>query len=214
MSLRTGVITCTAVTTLGVAALLAGAATDQRWSAFSLDVPPAGPVAALSSGQQVCQGPFDAAVSFGSVRAWIAPIAAPGASLQLRVRSVSGATLATGRSVRSHGKSVAPTINLNATVPARTQISVCISSGGPARVTLLGAGSEFALLFLRPHPESLLSLLPTVFRRAALFRPTWVGSWTFWLLSAGLISCFCLGVIAVAQAVRSDVSDPSAPGDP
>jgi hypothetical protein len=32
----------------------------------------------------------------------------------------------------------------------------------------------------------MFSLLPTIFSRAALFRPGWVGAWTFWALLVAL----------------------------
>jgi hypothetical protein len=201
-------IVCAAVAAAGVAALLAGAASDHRWTAFSTDVPPSGAVAGLAPDQQICQGPLPASVGFGEVRTWIAPITAPGAMLEVRVKNAGGDVVASGRSTRGYGKSFAPTASLNATVPASSQISVCVANVGPRRVLLLGAGvgagSQVAFLFLRRHPASLLSLVPSVLRRAALFRPSWLGPWTFWLLTAGLLLGFVIGAIAVAKAVQSD----------
>ena len=53
-------------------------------------------------------------------------------------------------------------------------------------------------------PQSLFSMLPTIFRRAMLFRPTWVGAWTFWLLAAAVLGAFALGAVAVARASSAD----------
>jgi len=203
-----------AVAVAGVGALLAAAAADQRWTAFSADVPPSQPVTALSPGQQFCQGPLKAIVGFGSVRAWVSPNAPPGAALQLRVRSLSGATIASGRIPAGYGHFFDPTFNLGVPVRGSRRVYVCLRSAGPEPVTLLGANRRLAFLFLRRQPQSLLSLLPTVFKRAALFRPGWVGPWTFWLLLIGLIAAFVLGGIAVAQAASSDASDRAGPSAP
>jgi hypothetical protein len=41
------------------------------------------------------------------------------------------------------------------------------------------------MLFL-DRSTSTLSLIPTIFRRASLFRPSWIGPWLYWLLVAVL----------------------------
>lgn len=202
MSVRTVVITYAAVAVAGIGALLAAAASDQRWTAFSPGVPPSDSVTMLSPGRQFCQGPSTAIAGFGSVRAWVSASRPPGAALRLRVRSLSGATIATARIPPGYGQFFDPTFNLDDAVSPGRRITLCLHNDGPGPVTLLGANRRLAFLFLRRHPESLLSLLPTVFRRAALFRPTWVGPWTFWLLLAGVLAGFLLGGIAVLGAVR------------
>jgi len=219
-------ITFALVAVLGVAGLLIAGSADKRSSAFSLDVPPAGPVATLEPGQPVCQGPIDTTVGFGSVTPWISPITATGPDLEMDVRSLDGATLATG-SIRGGYRQpfFSPSFPLSASVPAGSRIDVCLIDRGTEPVTVLGAAAGnvlaeseagdmspgggsahllMALLFTRPHPKSLLSLLPTVFSRASLFRPGWVGVWTFWVLAAGLLAAFVAGGIAVSQAVRAD----------
>ena len=174
--------------------------------------PPSQPVTALSSGQQFCQGPLDAIRGFGSVRTWVSPDAPPGAALQLRVRSLTGATIASGRIPAGYGQFFDPTFNLDVPVRASQRVYVCLRSAGPAPVRLLGANRRLAFLFLRRHPESLLSLVPTVFKRAALFRPGWVGAWTFWLLLAGMLAAFVLAGTAVVRAAASDARDATDPG--
>jgi hypothetical protein len=65
-------------------------------------------------------------------------------------------------------------------------------------------GSAAAIVLLRSQSSSVLSLLPTIFRRAALFRPTWMGEWTFWVLLAALVAAFPLAALAVASATADD----------
>jgi hypothetical protein len=66
---------------------------------------------------------------------------------------------------------------------------------------------DIAMVFPRPHPKSVLGLVPEMFRRASLFRPGWVGAWTFWLLAALTL----IGApLALAAALRSASRDSDA----
>ena len=225
MSVRASLVTFAVISLLGLAALLVAAAADQRSTAVSLDVPAAVPVAALAAGQEACQGPIETATEFGGVEVWIAPSASGGtthAGLSVSV-SVFGtdALLATGRIPVVHVGPSSLSAPLSKSVPPGRRLSICLRNTGPAPVTLLGAapGSQsgvltragqptqlsLALVLLRDRPKSLLSLLPTVFQRAALWRPGSVGSWTFWALSAAFVAAFVVAGLAVARAVRSDL---------
>jgi hypothetical protein len=61
-----------------------------------------------------------------------------------------------------------------------------------------------AMAFTTPQSRSLTALLPTVFARAALFHPRWMGAWTFWALLAGLIIAAGLVLRALLVAVSLD----------
>jgi hypothetical protein len=69
---------------------------------------------------------------------------------------------------------------------------------------------DIAMVFPRAEPKSVLALVPEMFRRAALFRPGWVGAWTFWLLAA-LILLGAPLLLARALASAEDDTDPSLP---
>jgi hypothetical protein len=103
------------------------------------------------------------------------------------------------------------------------RVSVCVTNRGRANVALYGgpdlaartstasldgqpAGTDISLVFLRSHPASSLSLLPAIFRRAALFRLSWVGAWTLWLLAAAVT---LLVPLLLALAVRAAAGDRS-----
>lgn len=118
---------------------------------------------------------------------------------------------------------------LSATLPAGRPMTLCLRNAGTTVISLLGATSvarshgltvsgrisggltvagrrsnlALSLLFLRPHPVSLLSQIPRIFSRASLFRPAWVGPWTFWCLVVALLAAFPLGGLALARAVDS-----------
>src|SRR2546426_426601 len=69
-------------------------------------------------------------------------------------------------------------------------------------------GTDLRLVFARRQRRSVLSQLPAVFHRAALFRPKPVGAWTFWALLAAVL----IGVPALLiRALRSAEAD--APAD-
>ena len=65
-------------------------------------------------------------------------------------------------------------------------------------------GMQFALVLT--HRVTLLGSLSTAFSRAAIFRPDWVGAWTFWLLLALLACTLPLAGVAIVRAL--DDPDP------
>ncbi len=219
---RTLLIISSVAVALVVAALVWSAGHDERLSSFSIDVDP-GPtvVGALRPGQQACQGPIRTLGPIGYVTSWVTPVSGPGPALTVAVRDAgSGQTLGSSRVSPGYVGASAPEALLDHVVPAGRTVSVCLRSEGPGVVKLIGNKSNtrsghlviagqlqqesLALYFLRAHPVSLLSQIPVIFRRAALFRPGWVGSWTFWVLAALLLGTFGLTLFAVAQAERED----------
>jgi hypothetical protein len=221
---RLGLAAFVLVAALGLAALLLASATDRRSIAFSLDVPDIEPVLSVEPGQAVCESPIETTVAFAGIRAWPVPAAPPGAGFAVTVRDArSERILATGRMTPGYATTTPRTAALDATVPVGRRVEVCLRSTGPQRAGLLGAAPSpepvtvtvagkrsaigVSLIFLRRHPPSLLSLVPTIFRRAALFRPGWVGAWTFWILTGALLGAFVLGARALIDAIREDGDD-------
>lgn len=212
------VLTCAAV-----AALLLIAAGDGRPTAFSLDVADAGVIAKLPAGARACQGPFTASAAFDAITLWVATRARTAVSVSVlasgRMRVAGMAVADPSHSVRHRipvGIVFAPfravelTVRLPRTVAAQRRVTVCIRGrhalglvGGvapPSAGPLTGVRSTggLALVFVAPRPRSLLSMLPTIFDRAALFKARWVGAWTFWLIAAGLVVVFVLAWLAIA----------------
>ena len=222
MRLRATVITIAVATVVAVVLLVYSGTRDQQHTAFSIDVDPGPPIAAtLRPGQEACQGPIHTIAPFGAVFPWLSPNAAPGAAITLSVRDyASRAPLATGEVSQGYAVPVAPTVELSHTVRQGRDIAVCLRSAGPKPVGLIGNPPNtrsgklvvdgrpkqdvMALLFVRPRPVSLLSQIPAVFRRAALFRPDWVGSWTFWVLAMLFAGTLVGAGYAVVQAERAD----------
>jgi hypothetical protein len=185
-------------------------------------------VANLAPSQRACQGPLQTQEEFEGVRAWLAPAAAP--VLSVTVQDTHGRPLATGQLHTALGVAGPYVSRLDGSVAAGTRIEVCLRNRGPASVALFGSaptpasgalrvGSEtrpvaIALVFLRPRSQSLLSLVPTLFSRAALFKASWVGPWTFWVLCAAIVAAFALAARAVAAAVAADTDSTEAAATP
>jgi hypothetical protein len=71
-------------------------------------------------------------------------------------------------------------------------------------VTGVPTGQRFSLVLLSDGNRSLLGSLSTAFSRASLWRLSWVGSWTFWVLTLALLGTFALGAAAVTSAATTD----------
>jgi hypothetical protein len=66
-------------------------------------------------------------------------------------------------------------------------------------------GRDIAIVFPRDKPKSALALVPEMFRRASLFRPGWLGAWTYWVLAAlVLLAAPLLLARAASRAVDVD----------
>lgn len=220
VSARWGVVTFALIAVIGLGGLLYAATHDERSTAFSLDVTPTREVAILGPQESACEGPILTQVAFGYIQIFLIPGAVPGAAFQLTVRdSESGKLLATGRLPSGYTTQIAPGVPLDTTVSAGRRVEVCLHNLGPTRAAPLGGPGnlvdsvvgklnpyDVSLIFLRRRPRSLLSLLPTVFDRAALFHPRWVGAWTFWLLAGAVLAAFGLGGVAIARAAREDAA--------
>lgn len=217
-SSRWGLITFALIAVVGLAALVYAAANDVRPIAFSLDIPPTREVAAIEPSQSACEGPVPIAAAFGAIQIFLIPAGAPGPAFQLTVRDFdSGKLLAAGHLPSGYTTQIAPYIALDATVPSGRRVEVCLHNRGPTGAAPLGGPGSLtesvdgtlnpynvSLVFARRHPRSLLSLVPTVFDRAALFHPRWVGAWTFWVLTGAVLAAFALGGLAIARAARGD----------
>jgi hypothetical protein len=144
-------------------------------------------------------------------------------------RSRTAQTLADGAA--ASGPAGARTVGLRGSVAGSRKVNACFLNAGvrPAilsprpgtatRVTVERSGgaadyADIGLEISRSDDRPLLALLPDVFDRASLFRPGWVGAWTYWLLLVALV----IGVPvllsrALASASEEDGEDTSPASD-
>jgi hypothetical protein len=143
--------------------------------------------------------------------------------------------LARGKLAAGFDPRVPQTVSFAPAMPANAVVDVCFRNLGPGQVLLFGdtafgtsrvgflgvhptivtssasldgqdlPNHDIAMVFPRPKPKSVLALVPEMFQRAALFRPHWLGAWTYWLLAAlVLLATPLLLARAASRAVDLD----------
>jgi hypothetical protein len=219
-----------AVLLVGTAALAIAGTADHRTTAFSVDVPPSAPVAKIRPGKTVCQAPVLISSPAVGISVWVPSGAGSATALLATVRSsTTNSPLARSELVpRAAGSGTAVSLagRLTHELQPSQRITVCLTSASRVAVSLLGnvanassgaltfGGRQklaLAMAFTAPRSRSLIALLPTVFARAALFHPGWMGAWTFWALLAGLV--IAAGLVLRALLAAGSLDD-DAEGSP
>jgi hypothetical protein len=206
------------------ALLIAGLArTDQR--VYAAGVPDTQFVATLSHGQRVCEGPIQTGTSFGSVGIFGNPYLGP-ASIRIDVQA-HGTHRILGSAVKLANVENEFILPLNRRIAGRQKVDVCVrgllgtfqllgnSSLSPSMSLLNQSNAAFSLLLVNQH-QTLLGALPDAFSRAALFKLSWLGSWTFWVLAALLLAAVGGAGYALVAADEDDDpprADNGPPGD-
>ena len=202
-SARLTVIALVVASIVGIGVL----ATRRTPLAFTLGVAVAGPVATLQHGDEVCQRPIDvpSGGEFDRVRMSLGTFRREGSPLRVTVRDLGGHVLSEGVVPGGYpdiARQPEHLVRLDREVGAQ-RVAVCIDNRGRRAVAVYGnvdaaartsvavkdgrpLGFDLALVFER-EPRSKLSLIPEAFSRAALFRFTWMGAWTYYLLLGGLV---------------------------
>ncbi len=203
---------------LAVAVLIAlGVAGAQSRSVrtYALGAPNYLTIAHLRPGTRVCEGPATSDGPASLVGVWGAPT---GGSTGVNVTARDAAThrsLAGGELVARTG-SGEHIVRLARAVPGNHPVEICLtgrqgrfalagSASVDPRVTMTGGagGAQFAVTLLNDR-RSMWQWLGTAFSRASLWRPSWVGGWTFWVLAFALLASFGVAIAAVAHAAAAD----------
>ena len=232
-SVRAGAGAFALVAVLGCVALALLASHARRSTAFSLDLHASGVITTIDPQQTGCQGPFNALNGFKGVEVWLGGEPGP-VDTQLVVRRAGrqGPVLAHGHLHFDTYAAATYVVPLSGSIPAGTEVSVCLRDTGTNAISPLGSpgnastGYFFvgnkpvivsggvhmgAQMLMHDAPHSLLSQTSTIFSRASLFKTTWLGPWTFWML-AGLLAAGFVGLgFAVAAAARDDDDDAETP---
>lgn len=100
------------------------------------------------------------------------------------------------------------------------QLTLCWRSTGPVKivgnangnlaadqVSTLGkrpVNGDISIEYMQAGSHSALAMIPTVFQRASLFRPSWVGPWTFWVVFLVALAVLLTGIWLLLAIGRSD----------
>lgn len=212
-----------------VITLLIVAANDRRSLAFTPDVRPEAVVALVPPGHQVCQRGIDREASFDSLAIDYGTFHRPGPRLEIDVRDSAGRrVLARGVQPAGYADNKSATTHISPALQSGAPIDVCVKNVGGTRVALYGGPGRpgdpgrayvgdvpieqggpvnVSVTFLDSHPGSVLSRVPTIFRRATIFRPGWVGSWTFWLLLGAVVLAVPALLIRALGAAERESGD-------
>ncbi|MFT4049377.1 MAG: DUF2142 domain-containing protein [Solirubrobacterales bacterium] len=136
--------------------------------------------------------------------------------MKLTAKSADGRTL---------GASAPPTFGdgkqIDFTVPTaqRSDLTLCFSTSN-ARVSIPGepdgklsvpqvsylgdrpVPGDIAMQYLPAGKSAAIGSVPKVFERASLFRPSWVGTWTYWLIFPALLGLIGAGWALLLRAGR------------
>jgi hypothetical protein len=183
-------------------------------------------VASLAPHGEACQGPLSPpAEAFDRVVISLGTYGKPGQPVEVSVRdAASRRVLSSGRLAGGYpdiAEAPEHSVPVRSLTP-RSAIEVCVRNAGTGKVAVYGstglahrtstaeidgkpAPSDLAVRVERGKPRSLLARLPDAFSHAAQFKPGWVGSWTFWALTAlVLLAVPLLLARALAGALRDE----------
>jgi hypothetical protein len=234
-------IAFTAVLALGILAVVLAGLTNRSDRVQSLGVLPVSPVAPISAGQEVCQSSIALAEPLRRVRFNIGTQGKPGPALDVTVREPNTrAVLGRGAVKPGWIDNGTPQEVTTGEIPAERYVAVCIRNRGPVRAYVFGEVShgqlgtgpvgvsptvstssaeidgqaiagDLSMSFVSERPRSALSLVPAMFRRASVFRPEFVGPWTYWLL---LVAVLVLAPLMLWRAVRTAIAAEPAGTEP
>jgi len=206
---------------LALVALLLSALRDGPVRAYAVGVPSVRRVALARPHHQACEGLIHSQRAFQSVVLWGTYVSGT-PRVEVSVAHSGTKTLISGGLVERSppGGDGQFTAKLRSPVGAGQSVTVCVNDPG-GELKLRGSTSgysgvsitdseppqAFAMVMFEPGQHSVVGSLRLAFSRASLFRPSWVGPWTFWILLSLLLGAFPLAAAAIASAMRSEADD-------
>jgi hypothetical protein len=214
------ILQATAIVVVALGALLIAGSRHVTVRTASADAPNQLAIATLRPGQAACEGPLTSRGPARSVGIW-GSAATPTARLTVAVKDPSTHGTVTSGSLQAGARQGEWTARLARQVPGGHPLQICLTSdagtfsltGSTASepgvsVTGIPAGQRFSLVLLSDDNRSLLGSLSLAFSRASLWRLSWVGAWTFWVLAITVLMAFGLVVAAVVRAADDDGPQP------
>lgn len=225
MRRRPALVAFALVALVATVGLLALAATEHRSVAFTLGVPNYYVTAELTPGREACQTPIPVPTAFDAIDFQVDTYRRAGSRLAVSVVDAhDGTILGGGVLAPGYRGDERRTVRVG-DVSADREITVCIRNVGERKAGVIGGpditartsnqrldgGATTADLDLvfRRSARSTLAMVPEMLSRAALFRGSWIGPWTYW----ALLGCVLLAVPAlIARALASTDVEDAPPG--
>jgi hypothetical protein len=196
-----------------------GAHASYHKERFGPGAQPARLAVLIAPTQEACQSPVTPIHDFSAVELLLATYLRPGPPLTLTVEDLeTRATLASGRLSGGYPDNSTQSIETPVVRRGRS-VAICVRNEGSFAVVLYGDRKNGApdsqatvngtpvnmdISVALTYEEPFSEIIRDIFRRAALFRPEWVGPWTFWMLAAAVILVVPLLLAgALASAVRT-----------
>jgi hypothetical protein len=211
---RSGLIALGLAAIVVTAGLLVAGLQTIQGRTYSLRVPDSGASGIASASHRLCEGPIQSPTAASGVGVFADPATG---HPTVNVRVLAGGRLIASGSRIPNASGQEQIVALDRPVRAHLAVRVCLAASG-GTLTVYGAGEQaptvvahgvtpgmqFALVLTQPTTP--IGALSTAFARAAIFRPSWVGAWTFWLL-VGLLAC-TLPLAGVALTRALDEPEP------
>lgn len=81
-------------------------------------------------------------------------------------------------------------------------------AAAPDQVSVLGkkeVAGDISIEYMRGGKQSALAAAPTVFDRASLYRPSWVGPWTYYAVFLAVFAVLLVGILLLLRIGRSEL---------
>jgi hypothetical protein len=206
------------IASIALVSLLASGLRGGMIRAFALGVPDSKTVAVAGPRGQVCEGPVRSQEAFQSI-VLSAHYVSGKPLVRIWAGSVGHSKLISAGLVEPSPPGVqGPYIAMLSTAVDRgVSVDVCVLDArgeftlqgsqpgyGGAVISAARPRLAFSLVLFEPGKHSFLGSLSLAFSRASLFRPSWVGPWTFWVLLVALLATVPLGAVAISAAIHSE----------
>jgi hypothetical protein len=171
-------------------------------------------VAQLRPGENACQAPVVLAKDAAGVRLFVGTHQRPGPALEAVARDMNGRILRRGTLAAGYSDATWQVVRFDPVTESVQAGSLCVRSK-TGRVALAGntdgtfnpnqalavggkpTTADLSYQLVRSGGGTLFALLPTIFHRASLLHPTWVGAWTYYVAAFVLLALIVAAVGAL-----------------